>query len=144
MFLNRARDKVKLLTWDRYGFWLLYKRLEQQRFHWPDWFEDDSLVLSAVKHDRFLDGYNLSAMRPHRVGCLKIYSASTCTTSCLMTRKSVLVTSQLKEIGTETSEQLAIIPQLFYVIRQVVHKRVRGCSASSRQRRRTDTARTTT
>lgn len=66
VFLNKARDKVKLLIWDRNGFWLLYKRLERQRFHWPDWFEDDSLVLSNEQLDQLLDGYNLNAMRPHR------------------------------------------------------------------------------
>ena len=38
-FLNRGRDKIKLLIWHRNGYWLLYKRLEKQRFSWPDWFE---------------------------------------------------------------------------------------------------------
>ena len=36
VFANKARDKIKLLIWHRNGFWLLYKRVEKQRFHWPD------------------------------------------------------------------------------------------------------------
>jgi transposase len=31
-FFNRKRDKLKLLVWERGGFWLLYKRLEQGTF----------------------------------------------------------------------------------------------------------------
>ncbi len=36
LFINLGRDKIKLLIWHLNGYWLLYKRLERQRFQWPD------------------------------------------------------------------------------------------------------------
>ena len=66
VFGNRRRDKVKLLIWHRNGYWMLYKRLDKQRFKWPAWFESDSLTLTQQQLDYLLDGYDLNGMRPHR------------------------------------------------------------------------------
>lgn len=35
LFINRRRDRIKMLVWDPNGFWLIYKRLEQGRLQWP-------------------------------------------------------------------------------------------------------------
>jgi transposase len=34
-YLNRRRNRMKLLVWEASGYWLLYKRLEKGRFTLP-------------------------------------------------------------------------------------------------------------
>jgi transposase len=35
LFRNRRGDRIKILAWDRGGFWVLYNRLERGTFAWP-------------------------------------------------------------------------------------------------------------
>jgi len=35
LFRSRRNNKIKMLWWDKNGFWLLYKRLEKSRFQFP-------------------------------------------------------------------------------------------------------------
>lgn len=35
VFCNKERNKLKILVWDHNGFWLYYRRLERDRFRWP-------------------------------------------------------------------------------------------------------------
>ena len=36
LFCNRERKLLKALWWDRNGFWLAQKRLEKEKFPWPE------------------------------------------------------------------------------------------------------------
>ncbi|MGZ9709343.1 IS66 family insertion sequence element accessory protein TnpB [Glaciimonas sp. GNP009] len=63
VFCNKRRDRIKLLLWDRTGFWLLLKRLEADRFAWPR--EVAMLELTVEQLHWLLDGIDLTAMRKH-------------------------------------------------------------------------------
>jgi transposase len=66
IFLNRRRDRMKLLLWDRNGFWLFYKRLEQGTFQLPAHpQEETALNLSYEELLLILEGIDLSSIKRH-------------------------------------------------------------------------------
>ncbi len=64
-FTNRHRNKIKCLFWEDNGFVLYYKSLAEDKFHWPKP-DDELLALTGQQLNWLLDGYNLSAMKPHK------------------------------------------------------------------------------
>ena len=40
LFCNRGRKLLKAVWWDRTGFWLAQKRLEKDKFPWPEYAEE--------------------------------------------------------------------------------------------------------
>lgn len=59
VFLNRRVDRVKLLVWDRNGFWLLYKRLERGTFRAPLRGEGARVEVSRAELLMLLEGIDL-------------------------------------------------------------------------------------
>ena len=68
VFCNRARDKLKILYWQRNGFWLWYRRLERERFRWPraEELEGAALEISARELRWLLDGLDIRRVQGHR------------------------------------------------------------------------------
>lgn len=65
VFGAKRRDKIKVLYWDRTGFGLWYKRLEEDRFHWPRMADEDVVTLDTEQFDWLLRGLDILRMRPH-------------------------------------------------------------------------------
>jgi transposase len=61
VFVLRARDKVKILWWDRHGFWLAYKRLEHGRFAAPGQLAEHGVSVSELM--LWLEGVDLARAR---------------------------------------------------------------------------------
>jgi transposase len=61
VFLSRRRDRVKILYWDRSGFCVLYKRLEEGTFRMPERGEIGARELLMV-----LEGIDAAAVRERR------------------------------------------------------------------------------
>jgi transposase len=62
VFFNRPRDRVKILFWDRSGFCLYYKRLEEGCFC-P---LSDRLAVSAAELTLILEGLELAQVRQRK------------------------------------------------------------------------------
>ncbi len=66
VFVNRRRDKVKMLYWEGSGFCLWMKRLEKERFKWPVFLGGELATLTGQQLNWLLDGIDLRYVRPHQ------------------------------------------------------------------------------
>ncbi|MBT7409860.1 MAG: IS66 family insertion sequence element accessory protein TnpB [Methylococcales bacterium] len=66
VFCNRQRDKTKILHWDRNGFCLCYKRLEQDVFKWPKQFNQEQINISHESLLWLLDGVDIEQIKRHK------------------------------------------------------------------------------
>lgn len=67
VFLNRSRNRVKILYWERNGFCLWMKRLEQETFKAPPAEFEDAIDFSVEEVNWLLDGFDLWKNRLHKV-----------------------------------------------------------------------------
>jgi transposase len=59
VFANRRRDRLKILVWDRDGYWVLFKRLEEGTFRWPSEGVAAPVVMAARDLMLILEGVDL-------------------------------------------------------------------------------------
>jgi len=63
VFCNRRRNLVKILAWDRNGFWMMLKRLEEDRFIWPN--EASVPTLTVEQLHWLLEGIDVAVVQRH-------------------------------------------------------------------------------
>jgi transposase len=63
VFRNKRCDRVKILGWERNGFWLLIKRLEKDRFVWPG--EQEVPALTVEQLHWLLEGIDITVVQRH-------------------------------------------------------------------------------
>ncbi len=66
LFFNKSKNKLKILYWDKSGFALWYKRLEEERFKIPKNIEGSHLALTSKELEWLLEGYDIAKMKPHQ------------------------------------------------------------------------------
>jgi transposase len=65
VFRNKRADRVKLLLWDEDGFVIVYKRLEQGSFRFPE-AEAAGVEIRAADLQMLLDGVDLQSVKRQR------------------------------------------------------------------------------
>jgi len=64
VFSNRGRTILKILYWDRNGFCLWHKRLEQDKFRWPE-SESEVQEFSSRELGWLLEGLDIGQAQGH-------------------------------------------------------------------------------
>ena len=71
VFCNKHHNRLKILYWDKNGFWLFHKRLEKGHFKWPA-VEKESISISRRQLSWLLEGLTIEQKLAHRPLNVKI------------------------------------------------------------------------
>lgn len=66
VFYNKKKDKIKCLSWHKNGFVLIYKRLEQGRFHFSFKKKEGRVCLSKQTFEWLIAGLDWQKMEQWR------------------------------------------------------------------------------
>lgn len=67
VFVNRPRTRIKILYWEKNGFCLWLKRLEQHKFPWPTKHVSEAVSINLQELQWLLDGFDIWKNPPHKI-----------------------------------------------------------------------------
>ena len=67
VFCNRSRDKLRILYWDKSGFALWHKQLEEDKFYWPKSEDEQKKTIKPEELQWLLTGVDLTKVKTHPV-----------------------------------------------------------------------------
>lgn len=65
VFCNRRRNIMKVLYWDRNGFCLWHKRLEKEKFQWPET-SGNVMIIGEREFMWLMEGLDLKQEKAHK------------------------------------------------------------------------------
>jgi len=65
VFCNKRRTQLKVLYWDKAGFALWQKRLEQEKFKWPRKLTQDTLKIEMEQWEWLLRSFDYTQLTSH-------------------------------------------------------------------------------
>jgi transposase len=63
LFCNRTGKLLKVIWWDRTGFWLCQKKLEKEKFPWP---ADEKAAMEITKEELFMLLAGIDFFKAHK------------------------------------------------------------------------------
>lgn len=66
MFCGRKPNRIKAIYWDKNGFVMLYKRLEEGKFQWPR-SQDEVRSLSIQQLRWLMEGLSIDQPKAHKI-----------------------------------------------------------------------------
>lgn len=69
IFISKQRDKIKILYWDKTGFSIWYKRLEEAKFAWPKNIAGEDTTSISITQEQLewlLNGIDIWKIKIHK------------------------------------------------------------------------------
>lgn len=73
-FTNRHKDRIRCLYWDKTGYAVWSKILEEDCFSWPTRRAGPKVILTPRELTWLLDGVDIEQLKPHDLRCYALSS----------------------------------------------------------------------
>ncbi len=65
LFYSKGKDKIKAILWDKNGFILLYKKMEKEKFTFPQNIHSDHIEIDSDLLKWLLHGFDFYRLKHH-------------------------------------------------------------------------------